>query len=449
MTAGPDLFSASVDVNRFAPLAERMRPRTPDEYIGQSHLLGPGAPLRQLIERKAIVSSLFWGPPGVGKTTLARMMAAGVDAEFVILSAVSDGIPRIREVVADAERLRNQYSRRTVLFVDEIHRWAKNVQEQALPHVESGLLTLLGATTENISFEVRPALVSRCRVFQLRDLTPEDILAALRRALTDTKRGLGSKRLTASDETLLLLAKGAGGDVRKALGSLEFAAQLTSDGEEISHDTAVKAVGTLLSRHDKDGDSHFDLLSALQKSCRGSNAQGAIFWAAKLLQAGDDAALWRRLKVIAVEDVGMAMPEAISIVRACEESFNAVGMPEGRLFVAHATITLATAKKTNRAYQAMDAALKALEANPNAAPPLHLRNAPTELMKELGHGQGYQTPWEFKEHYVPGQTYLPPPLERSIFYRPSKEGYEAEIHERMSQWWREDKAAKDDPSRGE
>ena len=442
MSAGPDLFSASVDMNRFAPLAERMRPRTPDEFIGQAHLLGPGAPLRQLMERKAIVSSLFWGPPGVGKTTLARMLASSVDAEFVILSAVSDGIPRIREVVAEAERQRNQYSRRTVLFVDEIHRWAKNVQEQALPHVESGLLVLLGATTENVSFEVRPALISRCRVFQLKELTLEDIRGALTRALADGKRGLGARTLTVGDEALTLLAKGGAGDVRKALGALELAASLTSEGGEITLETAREAVGTSLSRHDKDGDEHFDLLSALQKSCRGSNAQGAIFWAAKLLQTGDVVSLWRRLKVIAVEDVGMAMPEAITIVRACEEGFHSIGMPEGRLFVAHAVVTLATAKKSNRAYQAMNAALEALEQHPNLGPPLHLRNAPTELMKELGHGKGYQPPWNFKDHYVPGQTYLPPPLERAVFYRPSKEGYEAEVHERMTQWWREDKAAK-------
>ncbi|MBZ4421010.1 replication-associated recombination protein A [Myxococcus sp. RHSTA-1-4] len=442
MSAGPDLFSASVDVNRFAPLAERMRPRTPDEFIGQGHLLGPGAPLRQLIERKSIVSSLFWGPPGVGKTTLARMLASSVDAEFVILSAVSDGIPRIREVVAEAELQRNRYSRRTVLFVDEIHRWAKNVQEQALPHVESGLLVLLGATTENVSFEVRPALISRCRVFQLKELTLADIQTALTRALADVKRGLGARKLTLGEEALTLLAKGGAGDVRKALGALELAANLTGDGEEITPETAREAVGTSLSRHDKDGDEHFDLLSALQKSCRGSNAQGAIFWAAKLLQTGDVVSLWRRLKVIAVEDVGLAMPEAITIVRACEEGFHSVGMPEGRLFVAHAVVTLATAKKSNRAYQAMNAALEALEQHPNLGPPLHLRNAPTELMKELGHGKGYQTPWNFKDHYAPGQTYLPPPLERAVFYRPSKEGYEAEVHERMTQWWREDKAAK-------
>ncbi|NMO21369.1 replication-associated recombination protein A [Pyxidicoccus fallax] len=442
MSAGPDLFSASVDMNRFAPLAERMRPRTPDEFIGQGHLLGPGAPLRQLMERRSIVSSLFWGPPGVGKTTLARMLASSVDAEFVILSAVSDGIPRIREVVAEAELQRNRYSRRTVLFVDEIHRWAKNVQEQALPHVESGLLVLLGATTENVSFEVRPALVSRCRVFQLKELTLADIQTAITRALTDEKRGLGSRKLTIGEEALTLLARGGAGDVRKALGALELAANLTGDGEEITVATAREAVGTSLSRHDKDGDEHFDLLRALQKSCRGSNAQGAIFWAAKLLQTGDVVSLWRRLKVIAVEDVGMAMPEAITIVRACEEGFHSVGMPEGRLFVAHAVVTLATAKKSNRAYQAMNAALEALEQHPNLGPPMHLRNAPTELMKELGHGKGYQVPWNSPGHYVPGQTYLPPPLERAVFYRPSKEGYEAEVHERMTQWWREDKGAK-------
>ncbi|WP_342380546.1 replication-associated recombination protein A [Myxococcus stipitatus] len=442
MSDGPDLFSASVDVNRFAPLAERMRPRSPDEFIGQAHLLGPGAPLRRLMERKQIVSSLFWGPPGVGKTTLARMLASGVDAELVILSAVSDGIPRIREVVAEAERRRNQYSRRTVLFVDEIHRWAKNVQEQALPHVESGLFVLLGATTENVSFEVRPALISRCRVFQLQELTLDDITGALRRALTDEKRGLGQRALTVGDEALKLLARGGAGDVRKALGALEMAAGLTPDGGEITVDTAREAVGTGLSRHDKDGDQHFDLLSALQKSCRGSNAQGAIFWAAKLLQTGDVVSLWRRLKVIAVEDVGMAMPEAITIVRACEEGFHSTGMPEGRLFVAHAVVTLATARKSNRAYAAMNAALAALEEHPNVAPPLPLRNAPTELLKELGHGKGYQPPWDFKDHYAPGQVYLPPPLERSVFYRPSKEGYEAEVHERMSHWWREDKASR-------
>jgi putative ATPase len=440
--AGPDLFTAAVDVSRYAPLAERMRPRTPDDFVGQQHLLGPGAPLRLLIERKALVSSLFWGPPGVGKTSLARMLAASVDAEFVALSAVSDGVPRIREVVAEAERTRAHFGRRTVVFVDEIHRWAKNVQEQALLHVESGLFLLLGATTENVSFEVRPALVSRCRVFQLHEVTQADIQQALRRALTDEKRGLGGRRLAVGDEALGLLAAGGGGDVRKSLGALELAAGLVGDGEEVTPELAKKAVGTLLSRHDRDGDVHYDLLSALQKSCRGSNVQGAIFWAAKLLEAGDDASLWRRLKVIAVEDVGMAMPQAISIVRDCEEGFRATGMPEGRLFVAHAVVLLATAPKSNRAYQAMNAALEALAAHPNAAPPLNLRNAPTELMKELGHGKGYTVPWGFKDHYAPGQTFLPPELEKSVFYRPSKEGYEAEVHERMTHWWREDKAAK-------
>lgn len=444
MSAGPDLFAASVDPLRFAPLAERMRPRTPDEFIGQAHLLGEGGALRRLIERKALVSSLLWGPPGVGKTTLARMMARAVDAEFVTLSAVSDGIPRIREVVAEAERMRNEQRRRTVLFVDEIHRWAKNVQEQALPHVESGLFLLLGATTENPSFELRAALLSRCRVFQLQPLTHDDLRLALTRALKDQTRGLGARRLTADEKALDVLAAGGAGDVRKALGALELAAGLTGEGERITRETAVQAVGTMVGRHDKQGDSHFDLLSALQKSCRGSNPQGAIFWAARLLEAGDDAALWRRLKVIAVEDVGLAMPEAITIVRSCEDSYHAVGMPEGRLFVAHATLVLATAKKSNRGYQAMNAALEALQAHPHAEPPPNLRNAPTALMKELGHGQGYQPPWEYPNHYAPGQTWLPEGLERSVFYRPSKEGYEAEVHARMSQWWREDKASRGD-----
>lgn len=443
MSARPDLFAASVDPLRYAPLAERMRPRTPDEFIGQQHLLGPNGALRRLFERRTLVSSLFWGPPGVGKTTLARMMAHAMDAEFVSLSAVSDGIPRIREVVAEAERMRNEHRRRTVLFVDEIHRWAKNVQEQALPHVESGLFILLGATTENPSFELRAALLSRCRLFQLHDLTHEDLKTAVVRALEDEERGLGSKRLVLGPEELEILAAAGAGDVRKSLGALELAARLTSEGETITRDTAMQAVGTMLGRHDKTGDSHFDLLSALQKSCRGSSPQGAIFWAAKLLLGGDHAALWRRLKVIAVEDVGLAMPEAISIVRACEESFLAVGMPEGRLFVAHATLTLATAPKSNRGYQAMGEALEMLKANPNASPPLHIRNAPTEMMKELGYKEGYRTPWEDPGHYAPGQSYLPDELERSVFYRPSKEGYEAEIHARMSEWWRKDKAERE------
>lgn len=443
MSTPPDLFAASVDPLRFAPLAERMRPRTPDEFIGQAHLLGPNGALRRMFESRTLVSSLFWGPPGVGKTTLARMLAQAMDAEFVTLSAVSDGIPRIREVVAEARRMRNEQRRRTVLFVDEIHRWAKNVQEQALPHVESGLFLLLGATTENPSFELRAALLSRCRLFQLHDLAHDDLKTAIVRALADEKRGLGSKRLVLGDEELEILASGGAGDVRKALGALELAAKLTPVGEAITRDTAMQAVGTLLGRHDKDGDAHFDLLSALQKSCRGSSPQGAIFWAAKLLQSGDHASLWRRLKVIAVEDVGLAMPEAISIVRACEEGFLSVGMPEGRLFVAHATLTLATAPKSNRGYQAMGAALELLQSHPNASPPLHLRNAPTELMKELGHGEGYRTPWNDPGHYAPGQTYLPKSLERHVFYRPSKEGNEAEIHRRMSDWWRRDKAGRD------
>jgi putative ATPase len=418
-----------------APLAARLRPRSLDEFVGQQHLLGPGKPLRDAIESGTVGSMIFWGPPGSGKTTLARLIARYTDREFVPFSAVSEGIPRVREVVADAEQ-RRAFGRGTILFADEIHRLNKAQQDAFLPHVEAGTITLVGATTENPSFEINSALLSRVRVFVLRPLEPVDLRALLDRALADAERGLGAVGLRAEDDALQLIAAEADGDARRALTALEAAAAHVGPGGHVTVAAAREALQLRFARFDKWGEETYNMLSAYHKSLRGSDPQGALYWMARMLEAGQDPmVIFRRSIAMAAEDVGLADPEALKLAVAARDAFHALGPPEGYLPLAQMVVYLATAPKSNSAKRALHSALDAARETPAEPVPLHIRNAPTPLMKELGYGEGYQYAHAVPEAYVP-QEYLPERLGGSVFYEPGSFGFEREIARRLA-WWAE------------
>ena len=442
-----------------APLASRLRPRTLDDVVGQEHLLGPGQPLRVAMERGETGSILLWGPPGTGKTTIARLVARHVEGEFVPFSAVTDGVPRIREIVGEAER-RRQLGVRTVLFVDEIHRFNRGQQDALLPHVESGLLTLIGATTENPSFEINGALLSRMRVFVLRPLERGAIEGLLVRALADDERGIGGRGLSLAADARTMLAEQVDGDARRALTVLEAAAQLAEAAASaeagsitISRDQVEGALQQRVAVYDKSGEQHFNLISAYHKSLRGSDPQGALYWLARMLEGGEDPLfIARRVVRMAAEDIGLADPQALSITLAAKDAFHFLGSPEleltiaardayqflgspeGDLALAEAAVYLATAPKSNRVYAAWKAALDAARATPAAPVPMHIRNAPTRLMKELGYGDGYQYAHEAPEGYLP-QEYLPDEVADRTFYVPGPFGFEKEVEKRLA-WWR-------------
>jgi putative ATPase len=415
------------------PLAARMRPRTLDDIVGQRHLLAPGKPLRDAIEKGSVGSMIFWGPPGTGKTTIARVIAQYTDREFVSFSAVTEGVPRVREIVAEAEA-RRRMGRGTILFADEIHRFNKAQQDAFLPHVEAGTITLIGATTENPSFEINGALLSRVRVFVLQALTPEDLRALIARALSDTERGLGDWDLEVDQDAVDLISTEADGDARRALTVLEAAAEHVGRAGRITVDVARDALQLRFAKYDKGGEETYNMLSVFHKSLRGSDPQGALYWMARMIEGGaDPMIIFRRSIAMAAEDVGLADPEALKLAVAARDAFHMLGPPEGYLPLAQLIVYLATAPKSNSSKVALSAALEAAREHPAEGVPLHVRNAPTGLMKELGYGAGYQYAHDSPEAYIP-QEYLPERLRGSRFYEPGPFGFEKEIAKRLA-WW--------------
>ena len=417
-----------------APLAERMRPRSLEEYVGQAHLVGAGKPMRLQIERDESGSMIFWGPPGTGKTTLAKLIAATTHASFVEFSAVTSGIKEIKQVMMDAERAA-EMGARTILFVDEIHRFNRAQQDAFLPYVERGALRLIGATTENPSFEVNGALLSRCRVYVLQPLSEDDLVALLHRALADGERGLGSQGIAADEEALQTIAGFASGDARYALNALESAAALLRGRgvSQLTKEVAAEALQQRVLLYDKRGEQHYDLISALHKSVRNSDADAALYWLRRMLAAGEDAMyVARRLIRMAVEDIGLAAPEALNLCLSAQQAMHLLGSPEGELALAQATVYLALAPKSNAVYRAWGEVAGDVEGTAAEPVPLHLRNAPTKLMKSLDYAKGYEY-----AHDVQGKVAtmpcLPPSLEERRYYEPTDEGRERQLAVRLAE----------------
>ena len=450
----PSLFAPPASAQ---PLAARMRPATLEEFLGQEHLLGPGKALGELIRRGEVSSMILWGPPGSGKTTLAFLIARYTEREFVPFSAVTEGVPRVREIIAEAEERLAQYGRRTILFCDEIHRFNRAQQDAFLPHVERGTIALIGATTENPSFEITGALLSRTRVFVLEPLTETHIQTLVRRALADGERGLGKLKLALDEEALALLCREADGDARRALQALEAAAEhVAGTGARAHGGTGSQSSGAepprapvprclrasdiadalqkRFAKYDKGGEEHYNLISALHKAMRGSDPDGSLYWLARMIDGGEDPLyIARRVVRAATEDIGLADPRALTVALAAKDTLHFLGQPEGELALAEAVVYVATAPKSNRVYEAWGRALEAAREHPAEGVPMHIRNAPTDLMKELGYGKGYEYAHAVPEAYTP-QEYLPPVLRGTKFYDPSQFGFEKDVAKRI-EWW--------------
>lgn len=448
-----DLFRASARKRRVGqPLAERMRPKTLEEFTGQGHLLGPGKLLARIAAGKTLPSLILWGPPGTGKTTLAHILATRVGARLSPISAVMSGVKEMRELVQEAAERRDQFGERTVLFVDEIHRFSKAQQDALLPHVEAGTITLIGATTENPSFQVNAALLSRSRVLRLEPLGEAELLLLARRALGDPERGLGGAGVEVSDEVLGYLVAQSGGDARRMLTALEVAVTISTGGAGGGEGGEAGADGSdaapvLLTRgiieealqqktllYDKAGDEHYGVVSAFIKSMRGSDPDAAVYWMTRMIEAGEDPLfVLRRMVIFASEDVGNADPQALSVATAALASYRFIGLPEGVLPLTQAVVYLACAPKSNTALTTYAAARRAVKEHGSLPVPRKLRNAVTALDRQMGHGQAYKYPHEFEGHYVP-ENYLPEVLEGQRFYEPSTSGHEAEIGDRLAAW---------------
>ncbi len=417
-----------------SPLADRMRPRSLDELVGQRHLIAPGKLLYEAIVHDRVPSLILWGPPGTGKTTLAQVVANETRAEFVPFSAVLGGVPELREIMKHAAERKRVYGKRTTVFVDEIHRFNKAQQDALLPHVERGVITLIGATTENPSFAVNAALLSRARVFRLEPLSPDDLSDLCGRALRDSERGLGLFGLSAAADALSTLGEAAGGDARRALDALELAAKHCADaGEHViqaAHVTEALSARTLL--YDKSGEEHYNVVSAFIKSLRGSDPDAAIYWMMRMLEAGDEPLfVLRRMLIFASEDIGTADPQALSLAVAADQAFQRLGMPEGMFALAQCCHYLACAPKSNASYRSWTAAQQDVQQHGALPVPLKLRNAPTRAMKAWGYGSGYRYPHDFDGH-VKGETYLPEALAGRRYYEPKDVGFERELRARLA-----------------